>query len=82
MVNKYELSYSDELRIHGIFENKGWLIDDKKKTSLFNRFRERCQTLNDEERDLFYKLSLEFRWVSLNEYIELLTKLLVKVVYY
>ena len=80
MANKYSLSYSDELKIHSIFEDKGWLIDNTNKCSLYNRFRERCQELNDEERDLFYNLSLNFRWVTLNEYIDLLSKLLVKVV--
>lgn len=80
MATKYELSYSDELKINDIFENRCWPIDNINKSSLFNRFRARCQELNDEERALFYKLSLEFRWVSLEEYIRLLSELLTKVV--
>lgn len=80
MATKYGLSYSDELRIHTLFEEKGWPIDISNKSSLYNRFIKRCQELNDEERELFYKLSLEFRWVSLGEYIQLLIELLTKVV--
>lgn len=80
MADKYKLSYSDELKINDIFKVKGWKIDNANKNSLFNRFRERCQELNDEERDLFYKLTLDFKWVSLNEYIQLLSELLSKVV--
>ena len=80
MKNKYELSFSDELKINNIFEIKGWPIDNDNKNSLFNRFRKRCQELNDEERTLFYKLSMNFNWISLNEYMQLLSKLLIKLV--
>ena len=80
MANKYTLTFSDESKIYNIFETKGWMVDVTNKCSLYNRFRERCQELNIEERSLFYKLSLEFRWVSLNEYLQLLSELLIKVV--
>lgn len=72
----YELTFSDDLIINDIFQSKGWLVDKTNKSSLYNRFRSRCKELNDEERDLFYKLTLEFRWVSLDEYMQLLSNLL------
>jgi uracil phosphoribosyltransferase len=80
MASKYELSYSDELKINNIFKIQGWPVDNSNKSSLFNRFRERCQDLNDEERALFYKLSINFKWISLNEYMQLLSELLTKIV--
>lgn len=80
MSEKYDLSYFDEMRINDIFIKKEWPIDSQNTNSLFNRFRNRCQILNEEERDLFYKLALEYKWVFLNEYIDLLSELLTKIV--
>lgn len=80
MSEKYDLSYFDETRINYIFTKKEWPIDSQNTNSLFNRFRNRCQILNEEERDLFYKLALEYKWVFLNEYIDLLSELLIKIV--
>lgn len=74
------LSYYDMLKIDEIFTQRGWPKDSTNKSSLYERFIHTYEQLNGEEKDLFIKLSLQYKWVSLSEYQDLVVQLLEKTV--
>ena len=62
--------------IYELFKYKNWPIDETNKSSLYSRFYRTYEKFDEEERNLFIKLSYQYKVVSLNDYQELLTKVL------
>lgn len=75
-----DLTFQDSIAISQLFEYKGWLIDEKNKSSLFNRFLRTYRKMENEERKLFINLSYRYEVISLNQYQLLLTRVLSKMV--
>ena len=71
-----DLTLQDSIDISQLFEHKGWPIDEKNKSSLFNRFLRTYRKLEAEERKLFINLSYKYEVVSLSQYQTLLTRVL------
>lgn len=80
MAKQSTLSYYDMLKIDDIFTQRGWPKDSINKSSLYERFIRTYEQLNGEEKDLFIKLSLSYKWVPLSEYLNLVVQLLEKAV--
>lgn len=80
MENQTDLSFYDTLKIDEVFKKQGWPIDQTNKSSLYKRFLKTYRQLNQDERELFIKLSLMYRWISLSDYSRLVIQLLEKVV--
>lgn len=71
-----ELTMQDLSDIFQLFNHKGWLIDEKNKSSLYNRFRRTYEKFDTEERKLLINLSYQYEMVPLSQYQTLLTKVL------
>lgn len=71
-----EWTWQDSIDIYKLFEHKGWPVDEKNKSSLFNRFIHIYNKLTDEEKELFINLSYHYEMVPLDRYQTLLTSVL------
>ena len=71
-----ELTMQELTDIFQLFKHKGWLIDEKNKSSLYNRFRRTYEKFDYEERKLFINLSYQYEMVPLSQYQTLLTTVL------
>lgn len=79
MLGKNVLSEKYVMKLHTIFEQKKWKIQEKSDYSVFDRFCSRLAELeNDEERDLIIELTNKFQWVQSSMYEEYLLKALKK----
>lgn len=79
MLKKKKLSdyYVDKL--DKIFREKNWKYTEPGKYSVFDRFCERMETLeNDEQRDLMIELTHNFLWISFDKYEEYLLEVMNK----
>jgi len=64
-------------RIIGLFEEKGWKIDENNKNSLYNRYLNRYVSLKTkEEKDFFISISKRYQVIDLNQYHKLLVDIL------
>lgn len=71
-----DLTWQDSIDIYNLFTDKGWPIDEKNKSSLFNRFIRIFDKLAAEEKTLFINLSYQYEMVPLDKYQTMLTSVL------
>ncbi len=70
------LEIYEVVKINELFDSQGWPKDEKDKSSLYKRYLSRYMKLGPEERQLFIKLSNQYKWVSPDEYLASTVQLL------
>ena len=80
MSSTEQLEIYEILKINELFDSQGWPKDEKNKSSLYKRYLNRYMKLDPAERQLFIKLSNQYKWVSADEYLTSAVQLLENVV--
>ncbi len=76
-----KMRFSDSLEIYNLFKNKNWQIVEDNKHSLFNRFVNLFNSLNDDkQRKLLIKLASEYKTIRLEQYKEKMITILKQII--
>lgn len=73
------LTFEDLYKANNLFKKKKWLIDDKFKGSLYNRFLMMLERLNPREKEFIFSLVENLKIVKVEDYKDLLFEILEKV---
>lgn len=74
------LSIVDLVRIHRIFKEKGWPVQDSFEDNVFENFCCLLAELEPEERDLMLKITNNFLWIREGEYVKCFSEVFQKFV--